>query len=66
MNFFGESLPSDIITVAASTLPDKPNAVKVDWTKSSKTALYVYWDKVAEPASPILGYQLQMDDGKGG
>jgi len=63
---FGNSAPSDPITVAASNLPPTPGAPFVDWIQSSKTSLFIYWNIVTDPPSPILGYILSMDDGKGG
>lgn len=65
-NFFGDSMPSDILTIAASTLPAIPNAPYIDWAQSTRTSLYIYWDAVADPAAPVLGYILKMDDGRGG
>jgi hypothetical protein len=64
-NFYGDSFPSDPLTIAASELPPAPNKPYVDWSRSSKTSLYIYWDPVADPPSPILGYILQIDDGRG-
>ena len=28
--------------------------------------MFIYWSAVVDPPSPIIGYILQMDDGKGG
>ena len=39
VNVFGHSLPSETLTIAASTLPVAPSAPTVDWSKSSKTSL---------------------------
>lgn len=65
-NAFGYSLPSETLTIAASPLPDAPNAPYVDWSLSSKTSLHIFWDAVIDPPAPILGYILHMDDGRGG
>ena len=66
VNSFGDSNPSNSITVAASALPIAPTAPMVDWSKSAKTSLYIYWSTVTDPDSPVIGYILEMDDGKGG
>ena len=65
VNFYGDSFPSDTLTIAASELPSAPNKPYVDWSKSSKTSLYIYWDPVADPPAKILGYILKIDDGRG-
>jgi len=66
VNAFGDSEPSETLTIAASPLPNTPTAPYVDWDKSTKTSLFIYWDVVVDPPAPILGYILHMDDGKGG
>ncbi len=66
VNAFGDSLPSETLTVAASIRPLAPAAPTVDWTKSSKTSLFINWLPVADPDAPVLGYILKMDDGRGG
>jgi hypothetical protein len=65
-NSYGDSLPSSIITVAASVLPVAPGIPTIDWTLSSKTSLNILWPAVADPPSPIVGYILLMDNGRGG
>ena len=66
VNAFANSLPSAVATFAASTLPAAPAAPTIDWTRSSKTSLYIKWTAVTDPDAPVLGYILQMDDGLGG
>lgn len=63
-NEFGDSPQSLTLTVAASALPDEPTNIVIDWTKSSKTSLFVKWSSPATtPSSAIEGYMLEMDDG---
>ena len=67
VNAFGESLSSEFLNVAASTLPNPPTNIVIDWDQSTKTSLFVKWSEPAvKPSSPILGYLLHMDDGNGG
>lgn len=67
VNEYGNSPESFTLTVAASTLPDPPTDIVIDWDLSTKTSLNVKWsDPVNTPASPILGYVLYIDDGDGG
>lgn len=67
LNEFGSSGASPILTIAATTLPDAPTDIAVDWTRSNKTSLFVQWKQPAvEPAALITGYLLQIDDGSGG
>jgi hypothetical protein len=47
-------------------LPTAPSAPTIDWTKSTKTSLFVTWTAVPDTDSPVIGYKLMMDDGKGG
>ena len=65
-NQFGDSDQSNPITVETSTTPLQLNAPSVDWTKSSKTSLYITWDAVPDPDATIRGYILSMDDGSSG
>jgi len=58
-NKFGDSAASITLTVASSSLPQPPTDVVIDWSKSSKTSLYLLWSPPAVlPQSPILGYLL--------
>lgn len=43
VNEFGASIQSEVLTVAASALPDAPVSLQVDWSKSSKTSLWIDW-----------------------
>lgn len=57
-NSYGESARSRTLTLAASELPDIPDAPEIDWALSSKTSLFIRWNPVDDPASPIVGYIL--------
>jgi len=64
VNEFGTSVQSEVLTIAASALPNAPISLAVDWSKSSKTALWIDWAEPSElPASLITGYILEMDQG---
>ena len=65
-NSFGPSEQSNPITIETSTTPLQLAAPQVDWSKSSKTSLYIYWATVSDPDATIRGYILSMDDGEGG
>lgn len=53
-NEFGDSEPSLTVTVAASTLPEPPIDIEVDWTLSSKTSLFIRWSEpLTHPDAPI-------------
>lgn len=66
VNDYGDSEASSAISIAASALPSAPNTPSVDYAQSSLTSLYIDWDEVADPDSPVIGYILHMDDGQGG
>jgi hypothetical protein len=66
-NQFGESTASQILTIAATSLPNSPTNIVVDWTKSTKKSLMLQWSApLIDSEYPISGYQLEMDDGFGG
>lgn len=65
-NAYGESLQSAAVSVQTSTTPLQIAAPTVDWSKSSKTSLFIEWAAVSDPDASIQGYILQMDDGLGG
>jgi len=66
-NEFGVSPESLTLTVSASALPAPPTDIVIDWTQSTKTALYVKWtEPTIAPSAEIEGFMLEMDDGNGG
>lgn len=69
LNSIGYSDFSEEVSVALSDPPAKPSAPTLYQAWSSKTNLYIKWAQVSDGLSPgglINGYQLWMDDGKGG
>jgi hypothetical protein len=65
-NEIGWSEKSNPITVETSTKPSQLGKPTVDWTKSSKTSLFVEWDASTDTDATIEGYILSMDNGEGG
>jgi hypothetical protein len=69
LNAKGFSDYSEILSVATTAPPVKANIPTVDYTRSSRTSLYIKWVRNTDSPSPgglINGYTLFMDDGKGG
>jgi hypothetical protein len=68
-NSKGFSDYSEILRVAATSVPAKAQTPLVDYSFSSETSIYVSWelnkDGLGE-GGKISGYKLYMDDGKGG
>jgi hypothetical protein len=69
LNAKGYSEFSEILSVATAAPPVKANTPTVDYSKSSKTSLFIKWARNSDAPGPgglITGYTLFMDDGKGG
>jgi hypothetical protein len=65
-NIYGDSPGSDIVSLAATILPDPPGSPSIDWGLSSRTSLMVNWTASSTgtlPEAAILGYLLQVDSG---
>lgn len=65
-NIYGDSRGSDIVSFAATVLPDPPGSPTIDWALSGATSLMVNWTATSTgtlPEAAILGYLLQVDEG---
>ena len=61
-----DSVYSDNLEKAASALPQAPTTIRKNSERSSKSSVYLEWDKVADQDVPTLGYVLLMSsDTKG-
>ena len=68
-NSKGFSDYSEILSVAATSVPAKPLSPQVDYSFSSETTIYVSWQLIKDglgEGGKISGYKLYMDDGIGG
>jgi len=68
-NSKGYSDYSEIVSIAASSPPAKASTPTVDYSLSSKSALFVKWNLSPDDIGPgglITGYKLYADDGLGG
>lgn len=65
VNVYGDSPGSGILSAAASSLPSAPGAPQADWTRSTKQAIMLQWTAPTEPAYPVHGFKIEMDNGNG-
>lgn len=56
-----------MLTIGATSLPDAPMNIVVDWSRSDYENLMIKWSApTTEPALLITGYILEVDDGNSG
>lgn len=57
---------STIVNVILADVPQKPAPPTHDQTQTSASQIYVKYTTTGDNGSPIISYELQMDDGNGG
>ena len=65
-NAFGSSDFSDELNAGVSSFPARPSPVTQVVPESGQTFITIQWTTSSDTQLPVIGYKLQMNDGKGG